>query len=84
MLSHRRAHALFSHCESEGIKMALTGAAIKQLIQNSDNVDDFCEKLAQAIVDNIEIRVPAGTVIIQVTGQAAGAPNPAPIPCEVS
>ena len=52
--------------------MALTGSAIKQLIQNSDNVDDFCEKLAQAIVDNIEIRVPAGTVIIQVTGQASG------------
>ena len=64
--------------------MALTGAAIKQLIQNSDNADDFCERLAQAIVDNIEIRVPAGTVIIQVTGQASGTPNPAPIPCEVS
>ena len=64
--------------------MALTGAAIKQLIQNSDNVDDFCEQLAQAIVDNIEIKIPAGTVIIQVTGQAAGTPNPSPIPCEVS
>ena len=64
--------------------MALNGAAIKQLIQNSDNVDEFCDKLAQAIVDNIEIRVPAGTVIIQVTGQAAGTPNPSPIPCEVS
>ncbi len=63
--------------------MALNGAAIKQLIQNSDNVDEFCEKLAQAIVDNIEIRVPAGTVIIQVSG-ASGSPNPAPIPCEVS
>jgi len=64
--------------------MALTGVAIKQLIQNSDNVDAFCEKLAQAIVNNIEIRVPAGTVIVQVSGQASGTPNPAPIPCEVS
>ncbi len=64
--------------------MALTGAVIKQLIQNSDNTTDFCDKLAQAIVDNIEIKVPAGTVIIQVTGQASGIPNPAPIPCEVS
>ena len=64
--------------------MALTGAAIKQLIQNSDNVDEFCDTLAQAIVDNIEIKVPAETVIIQVTGQASGIPNPAPIPCEVS
>ena len=64
--------------------MPLTGAAIKELIEDSDNVDNFCDKLAQAIVDNIEIKVPAGTVIIQVTGQASGTPNPAPIPCEVS
>ena len=64
--------------------MALTGYVIKSLIQNSDNVDDFCDKLAQAIVDNIEIKIPAGEVIIQVTGQASGTPNPAPIDCEVS
>jgi len=64
--------------------MALTGSAIKGLIQSSDNVDDFCDKLAQAIVDNIEIKIPAGTVIIQVTGQASGTPNPSPINCEVS
>ena len=64
--------------------MPLTGANIEQLIQNSNNVSDFCDKLAQAIVDNIEIKIPAGTVIIQVTGQAAGTPNPAPISCEVS
>lgn len=63
--------------------MALTGAAIKELIQNSDNVDDFCDKLAQAIVDNIEIKVPTGTVIVQITGQASGMPNPTPIQCEV-
>jgi len=64
--------------------MALTGSVIKDLIQNSDNVDDFCDKLAQAIVENIEIKIPAGTVIIQVTGQASGTPNPSPISCEVS
>ena len=64
--------------------MALTGNVIKQQIENADNVDDFCEKLSQAIVNNIEIKLPAGCVIIQVTGQASGTPNPAPIDCEVS
>ena len=64
--------------------MALTGSALKQLIQNSDNVDDFCDKLAQAIVNNIEIEIPAGTVVVQVVGQASGVSNPAPISCEVN
>ena len=64
--------------------MALTGNVIKQQIENADNVDDFCEKLAQAIVQNLEIKLPAGCVIIQVTGSAAGTPNPASIDCQVS
>lgn len=63
--------------------MALTGDVIKAAIQNSDNSEDFCEKLVKAIVENLEVKLPAGVVIIQVTGQAAGTPNPAPIPCEV-
>ncbi len=63
--------------------MALTGDVIKTAIQNSDNSDDFCQKLAQAIVENLEVKLPAGLVIVQVTGQAAGTPNPGPIPCEV-
>ena len=63
--------------------MALTGEVIKTAINNTDNSSDFCERLAKAIVDNLEVKLPAGVVIIQVTGQAVGTPNPAPIVCEV-
>ena len=64
--------------------MALTGSSIKALIEGCSSTDDFCNKLAQAIVDNIEIKIPAGSVIINVTGQAVGMPNPDNIDCEVS
>lgn len=60
--------------------MALTGPAIKQLIQNSDNVNDFCDKLAQAIINNIEVKIPAGSVVISATGAVM---NPTPIDCDV-
>jgi hypothetical protein len=63
--------------------MALTGDVIKAAISDADNSADFCEKLAKAIVDNLEVKLPAGLVIVKVTGQAAGTPNPAPITCEV-
>lgn len=63
--------------------MPLTGDAIKAAIGNADNSTDFCERLAKAIVDNLEVKLPAGVVIIQVTGQAVGTTNPAPIVCEV-
>jgi len=63
--------------------MPLTGDAIKVAIGNADNSSDFCEQLAKAIVENLEVKLPAGVVIIQVTGQAVGTPNPAPIACEV-
>jgi len=63
--------------------MALNGDVIKAAIQNADNPDDFCEQLAKAIVQNLEVNLPAGAVITQVTGQAAGTPNPVPIACEV-
>ena len=67
--------------------MALTGAVIKSAIQNIDNIDEFCEKLAKAIVDNLEVKVPMSQVITKVTGgsgsPALGAPNPSPIDCEV-
>lgn len=43
--------------------------------------------LAGAIIDylkaNMEVTTPAGQVIIAVTGQASGTPNPAPIKCMV-
>ena len=63
--------------------MALTGDVIKAAIDNADNSADFCERLAKAIVDNLEVKLPAGLVIVKVTGQAAGTPNVTPIPCEV-
>ena len=67
--------------------MPLTGEAIKAAIQNIDNIDDFCDKLAKAIVDNLEVKIPATQVITQVSGgsgaPAMGVPNPEPIDCEV-
>jgi len=67
--------------------MALTGSEIKAAIQNMDNIDDFCEKLAQAIVNNLEVKIPASQVITEVSGgsgaPALGVPNPTPIDCEV-
>jgi len=67
--------------------MPLTGESLKAAIQNMDNIDDFCEKLAKAIVDNLEVKIPASQVITEVTGgsgaPALGVPNPTPIDCEV-
>ncbi len=67
--------------------MPLTGPEIKSAIQNIDNIDEFCDKLAQAIVDSLEVKIPVSQVIIQVAGgsgaPAVGTPNPAPIDCEV-
>ena len=67
--------------------MPLTGDAIKAAIQNADNIDAFCEKLAKAIVDNLEVKIPVSQVITQVTGgggaPALGVPNATPIDCEV-
>ena len=67
--------------------MPLTGSEIRSAIQNIDNIDAFCEKLAKAIVDNLEVKIPASQVITQVTGgsgaPAVGIPNPSPIDCEI-
>jgi len=67
--------------------MPLTGDVIKSAIQNIDNIDEFCDKLAQVIVDNLEVKIPASQVITQVTGgsgaPAVGVPNPSPIECEI-
>ena len=67
--------------------MTLTGDSIKAAIQNIDNVDEFCDKLARAIVENLEVKIPAAQVIVQVAGgsgaPAVGTPNPTPIDCEV-
>jgi len=67
--------------------MALTGSEMKSAIQNVDNIDEFCDKLARSIVENLEVKIPAAQVIVQVAGgsgaPAVGTPNPAPIECEV-
>lgn len=67
--------------------MALSGEPLKAAIQNIDNIDDFCEKLAKAIVDNLEVKVPASQVITTVSGgsgaPAVGVSNTSPIECEV-
>jgi len=67
--------------------MPLTGESLKAAIQNIDNIDDFCDKLAKAIVDNLEVKIPSAQVITQVSGgggaPALGFPNADPIDCEV-
>lgn len=53
----------------------------------NDYLDKFAEAIAQAVTDTILndmiIQIPAASVIIQVTGQAAGVPNVAPINCTI-
>ncbi len=67
--------------------MALTGNVIKAAINNIDNIDEFCDKLAKTIVENLEVKIPAAQVIVQVAGgsgaPAVGVPNPSPIYCEI-
>ncbi len=67
--------------------MALTGENIKNAIQNCDNIDEFCDRLAQVIVANLEVKIPSSQVVIQVSGgggsPAIGTPNTSPIDCEV-
>jgi len=67
--------------------MPLTGDVIKAAIQNTDNIDEFCEKLAKAIVDNLEVKIPMSQVITKVSGgsgsPAVGVPNSSQINCEV-
>lgn len=67
--------------------MPLSGSVIKELIYGSNNVDDYCEKLAQAINRNLEVEIPATSVIVQVSGgsgaPAVGVPNTSPITCDI-
>lgn len=43
----------------------------------------ICEAIVEHIQSDMEITIPNGKVIVSVTGQASGTPNPAPIPCDV-
>ena len=46
--------------------------------------DEFFDKLAQVIVENLEVKIPESSVIIAVIGQATGTPNSSSIDCEIS
>ena len=60
--------------------MPLSGAKIKEMLHSCNNEDDFAEKLARAINQNLTVVIPAGAVLIGATG---GVPNPSPITCQV-
>ena len=67
--------------------MALTGAKIRSAIKDIDKSTDFTEALAKAIVENLEISIPIGDVIVTVSGgsgaPAVGVKNTSKIKCEV-
>lgn len=46
--------------------------------------EEIGEVIVTHIVDNIDIQIPAGSVIISVSGQATGTPNTSPISAEVT
>lgn len=54
---------------------------------NKQETLDAWKQLGKALVqhlkENLEVTVPTNKVITQVTGQAVGTPNTAPIGCEV-
>ena len=79
--------------------MALDGGALGKALYDAlgmgeklpdENKEDTLEgwkKLGKALVkyitENMDVKVPTGSVVTQVTGQAVGTPNTAPIECEV-
>jgi hypothetical protein len=57
-------------------------AIFKQMHSGDTSKDDdwYAEQFAKAVTDHIKrAAVPTGAVIIGVTGQAVGTPNPTPI-----
>lgn len=67
-----------------------TGAKIAKILTDSEATPEMTEKIKKMWTDimsaiyadiksDLEVTVPSGSVIIGVTGQAAGTPNPAPI-----
>ena len=85
--------------EHKGDIMAMNGKdlgdAIAQNLYASDASDEakadvkalwenIGKIIVKHIVDNIEIQIPSGSVIISVAGQATGTPNPSPIKAKVT
>ena len=68
--------------------MALTKDKIKRALSKIDDPDKFADALAKAIVNNLDIRIKKGSVIVTVTGggglPAIGLPNQTDIKLEVN
>ena len=64
--------------------MPLTGNILKDALNGITDSDEFFEKLAQVIVENLEVKIPESSVIISVAGQATGTSNTSAIDCETS
>jgi len=63
--------------------MALTGSVIKAALEELEDPDDFANALARAIVENLEITIPPGQVVVSAASIAVPVPNPAPLRCDV-
>jgi hypothetical protein len=66
------------------LQAAVLEGALKTIFaamrDGSKDDDWYAEELAAAITNQIKTAgIPSGAVIVGVTGQAAGVPNPAPI-----
>lgn len=68
-------------------KDGLKEAIITAMQDNPTSKDAGIEAMAGAIVDylsdNLEVSIPASSVVTSVTGQAVGNPNATSIACEV-
>jgi len=69
-------------------KDGLKSAMLTAMAGKPDNQDDAIELMAGAIVDylkvNLEVKVPAGEVVTNATGQIVVTKNLKTIDCEVS
>lgn len=60
--------------------MPLSGGEIKAMIYGCDNIDNFCDKLAAAINQNLTVVIPVARVVVAANACIL---NPEPIPCDV-
>jgi len=67
--------------------MALTGKVIRDAVKDLSDSQEIADALAKAIIENLEVKIMPGDVIIAVSGgsgaPAIGVPNPNPIDCEI-
>ena len=69
-------------------KDGLAEASKTAMAANPTSKDDALEAMAGVIlyyiVGNLEVKVPAASFVITVTGQAVGTPNAAAVDCEIT